>query len=294
MDPNLLVPGSSRHEQISVTIVVMQSEDRTAILGIVIGLAWGALTMAGPLAFPGAPIWVWQLSFMVAVVVVVGGIISLVYDLKVRPRLIGQPKLDPFLFTATTAFAVGIVALAIFIVRGPQSSGNQAGKEVGHVAQPEPQIVTSVRLSTRKPDGNGLTPLLEGHADIASASSRLRIFVDYSLYPYENDQWSPPVRIPIAIIKESFRGQQIHFPILFRFPYQDQLTQEVRWSPGWGNPQQPLSRDNPFMPSFKSRTRLVFETPDGKEQHYSFTIAKPPKDDLGVELQVITDADAWH
>jgi hypothetical protein len=99
----------------------MRVEDRRALTTIIIGLAWGVLTMAGPRAFPDAPLWIWKLSFCAAGIVVVGALILLLYDLLVRPRLRGNPKLEPLLWIASTAFIVGILALGAYIIRGPQT-----------------------------------------------------------------------------------------------------------------------------------------------------------------------------
>jgi hypothetical protein len=170
MASNLDQPGTSRHDQICVTVIVMQSQDRTAIIGIVIGLAWGALTMAGPLAFPGAPIWVWQASFAIAGVVVVGGAILLVYDFAVRPRLKGRPKLDPFLFIATTAFVVGLAALGIYIIRGPQQIAGQPGAPNAtlFINNPAPK---PVRASLPPSEKERLSNVLFGLSDLFHKAS---------------------------------------------------------------------------------------------------------------------------
>ena len=271
----------------------MQVQDRTAIIGIVIGLAWGALTMAGPLAFPGAPIWLWQLSFAAAGVVVVGGIILIAYDFGVRPRLIGQTKLDPFLWTAAAAFIVEILSLGIYMARVPQMV--TAGVPGGVLAPISEAValVKDIRIETRKlTDSN--SPLIIAHAEIVSPSSRLRAFIDYSLYIADSDQWAAPARIPVAIIKDPFRGQRIGFSVLHRSPYTDAGSNKLAWNYLWGDPGRPLSQNNPYMPSIKSRTRLVFESADGKEQYYNLTIVSPQKLETGMELQVVTQADDWH
>ncbi len=125
-------------------LAAMRTEDGTALVSIVIGLAWGALTMAGPLAFPNAPIWVWQGSFLLAATIVVGGLIFVIYDLAIRPRLKGQPKLDPFLWIAATALLIGMVSLFIYIARGPQYLAFKAmAPEVGSSSPPNPSLSPS-------------------------------------------------------------------------------------------------------------------------------------------------------
>ena len=111
----------------------MSPEDRKALAGIVVGVAWGALTMAGPLAFPAASQWVWQASFAVAAIIVLAGAVVLIYDFFVRPR--GR-RLDPFIATAIISMLVAIVSLGIFVARGPQLAGSQT-EVASAVRQPE-------------------------------------------------------------------------------------------------------------------------------------------------------------
>jgi hypothetical protein len=54
----------------------MVGGDKKTIAGVVIGLAAGGVDMAGPLAFPGVRIEIWQGFFCLAVVILT---ISLVY-----------------------------------------------------------------------------------------------------------------------------------------------------------------------------------------------------------------------
>jgi hypothetical protein len=94
----------------------MSPDDRKALTGIVVGLAWGGLTMAGPLAFPHAPEWIWQASFALSAFAVMVGLFILAYDFFIRPR--GR-KLDPFIAIAICANVVAAISLAIFAVRSP-------------------------------------------------------------------------------------------------------------------------------------------------------------------------------
>ncbi|WP_164638383.1 hypothetical protein [Rhodopseudomonas sp. BR0G17] len=73
--------------------------------------------MAGPLAFPNAPRWVWQASFSVAAIVALAGVLVLVYDFFIRPR--GR-RLDPFIATAIVAVIVALVSLGIYVAKAPQ------------------------------------------------------------------------------------------------------------------------------------------------------------------------------
>jgi hypothetical protein len=95
----------------------MSPEDRKALGGIVVGVAWGGLTMAGPLAFPHAPIWVWRASFSLAAIIVLAGITVLAYDFFIRPR---GKRLDPLIAIAIVSIFVALVSLGIYVARGPQ------------------------------------------------------------------------------------------------------------------------------------------------------------------------------
>ncbi len=97
----------------------MSPEDRKALGGIIVGVAWGGLTMAGPLAFPHAPQWVWQASFSVAAIIVLAGIAVLTYDFFIRPK---GKRLDPFIAVAIIAMFVALVSLGIYVARGPQTA----------------------------------------------------------------------------------------------------------------------------------------------------------------------------
>jgi hypothetical protein len=108
----------------------MAPEDRKALWGIIVGLAWGGLTMAGPLAFPNTAPWIWKVSFGVSAIVVVAGLTVLLYDFFLRPHLKGH-RLDPFLATAIAASVVTVASLAIYVVRGAAtgaSSPAQSGQ----------------------------------------------------------------------------------------------------------------------------------------------------------------------
>jgi hypothetical protein len=95
----------------------MSPEDRKALGGIIVGVAWGGLTMAGPLAFPHAPRGIWQTSFTLAAIIVLVGIAVLAYDFFIRPK---GKRLDPFIATAIIAIFVALVSLGIYVARGPQ------------------------------------------------------------------------------------------------------------------------------------------------------------------------------
>jgi hypothetical protein len=107
----------------------MSPEDRKAFTGIVVGLAWGALTMAGPLAFPSAASWVWQASFGLSAIIVVAGLLVLLYDFFIAPHHRGR-RLDPFLAIAAVSIVVAAVSLGIVIARNPLPAVAEPGKSV--------------------------------------------------------------------------------------------------------------------------------------------------------------------
>jgi hypothetical protein len=104
----------------------MRSEDRLSLLGIIIGLAWGAASAALPLAFPAAPAWVWQGLFWGGATVLAASATFFTYELTVRPRDPTGKKMDPLLWLSATSLLIGIAALGTYIAKGP--SGSQAGK----------------------------------------------------------------------------------------------------------------------------------------------------------------------
>jgi len=116
----------------------MSPEDRKALGGIIVGVAWGGLTMAGPLAFPRAPLWVWQVSFSLAAIIVLAGIAVLAYDFFIRPK---GKRLDPFIATAIIAMFVALVCLGIYVARGPQIADKEGSDSGSAPAQPEITLI---------------------------------------------------------------------------------------------------------------------------------------------------------
>ena len=201
-------PEHSRHDQICVTIVIMPSQDRTAIVGLILGLAWGLLTMAGPLAFPGAPIWLWQISFAIAGIVVVGCLIFLLYDLILRPHIAGNPKLDPFLLIATTALIVGAVSLGIYIVRGPQIVAAAPNQSSETKKQTQTIYVTDQDIGPAFNMNPGAQPAVQYQGFFSATGNRLRVFVD--LLDDLNARGAARYqRRQIAVFKDYVRGQRI-------------------------------------------------------------------------------------
>src|ERR1039457_727862 len=101
----------------------MSPEDRKAFAGIVVGLAWGGLTMAGPLAFPHAPSGIWQGSFALSALAVLAGLSVLAYDFFIRPK---GKRLDPFIAVAIIANVVAAISLTAYAIRAPRDSANSA------------------------------------------------------------------------------------------------------------------------------------------------------------------------
>jgi len=116
----------------------MSPEDRKALGGIIVGVAWGGLTMAGPLAFPRAPLWIWQASFSLAAIAVLAGIAVLAYDFFIRPK---GKRVDPFIATAIIAMFVALVCLGIYVARGPQIADKDASDSGSTPVQPEITLI---------------------------------------------------------------------------------------------------------------------------------------------------------
>lgn len=117
-----------------VTVLGMAPEDRKALGGIIVGTAWGAVTMAGPLAFPNAPRWGWQVSFAISGIIVLAGFAVLAYDFFFRPK---GKRLDPFIATAIIAMIVALISLGIFLARDPERSSISSVTGPGASADPE-------------------------------------------------------------------------------------------------------------------------------------------------------------
>jgi hypothetical protein len=114
----------------------MRSEDRLSVIGIIIGLAWGAASAALPLAFPAAPVWVWQVLFWFGAIVLAASTIFLTYELAIRPRGPAGKKMDPLLWLSATALLIGIVALGAYIAKAPATVSSADAKQTS-----PPQVV---------------------------------------------------------------------------------------------------------------------------------------------------------
>lgn len=136
----------------------MLLEDRKALAGIVIGLAGGVLTSAGPLAFPQSPPVLWVVSFLLSAIVFMGCGCVLIYDFVIRPRK-KEGALDPILGFAALCALACLVAIAVSAMRvkpGPDQAGQLSQLEAqlasqsqqldqtrGRLAQAEGQLATT-------------------------------------------------------------------------------------------------------------------------------------------------------
>jgi hypothetical protein len=129
------------------TIAGMSPEDRKAVTGIIVGLGGSGLTMAGPLAFPNAPAWVWQFLFFVFGLAVLASLSVLAYDYVIQPK---GKRLDPFIAIAICANIVAAVSLAIFAMRSPTSNADPAQTAI--TRQPELSLLLPKQRYTFKWD----------------------------------------------------------------------------------------------------------------------------------------------
>src|SRR5882672_6476535 len=112
-------------------------------IGLVGGLGGGIATMAGPQAFPKAPLWIWEMLFWVGIFLFVGAAAYLLYEYVVRPRRLGKPKVDPLQIIAFTAAVVLAGAILLQIIRGPgvpakaDISADSVASTKEHVVKPE-------------------------------------------------------------------------------------------------------------------------------------------------------------
>src|SRR5690348_7455066 len=125
------MPRGSRHEQSRITLVADMSEDirfstgdRIALAAFVGGLAGTVAAMALPPAYPEASAWIWRFILWPSLLLLLGAIVFLIYDLAIRPRLSRQ-KLEPIhliifgLIGGWLLFGVAVAGTIWWLVRPP-------------------------------------------------------------------------------------------------------------------------------------------------------------------------------
>ena len=140
MHPNLDQPESSRHDQICVTIIVMQTEARaiaiakaTTVSGTAGAIGLAALMWVADHLHWYIPIPIYWVIALISAAVIVW---STVLWVRILITHFKDRKLDPFLAIALVALFVALVALGIFAARSmPQIAADpQIGSEQGAIA----------------------------------------------------------------------------------------------------------------------------------------------------------------
>jgi hypothetical protein len=239
----------------------MSPEDRKALVGIIVGVAWGGLTMAGPLAFPNAPQWVWQASFSLAAIIVLAGIAVLAYDFFIRPK---GKRLDPLIAIAIIAMFVAMVSLGIYVARGPQIADKASSKAIQDkdAAQTPPPaqkeaFVKNLKLEFQEDERQDRWLFLTGTA--AVTIPRLKVFIDYSGKRPLSGFWEPRQKVQLEGVEDKVRGEAIKIRLTYRHTEKPELA---RWNePRYGMAGESLT---------EVRARILLIAPNGAEQRFHF------------------------
>jgi hypothetical protein len=84
---------------------MLQGKIRDGVI-LLVGLTGGAMSSFGPMAFPGAPHWIWSVLFFVCAAIFLAGLVLLLIDLL--PKKDGAPLVPVW---ATTVFSCVLVAV---------------------------------------------------------------------------------------------------------------------------------------------------------------------------------------
>jgi hypothetical protein len=189
----------------------MRSEDRLSVIGIVIGLSWGAASAALPLAFPTAPVWSWQMLFWLGATVLAASAIFLTYELIIRARDPAGRKMDPLLWLSTTALFIGIVALGAYIAKGQAILST-----VDHKSASSPQAV----VKPAGPDRTQLSPSEKERLgnilyDVAALLQRSEDLVNQSAQFSDSRGRMTPAEQRVHLEKTLLDGSRILYEDLF-------------------------------------------------------------------------------
>lgn len=157
----------------------MRSEDRLSVLGIAIGFAGGAASSALPMAFPGAPSWVWQSMFWAATTIFAASTIFLVYELLIRARDPAGKKMDPLLWLSSTALLIGLLALGAYIAKGSKATSTASVALSAPPKTAKPAGPDRARLSASEKERLGnilfdIAALLQRGEELANQAAQFR------------------------------------------------------------------------------------------------------------------------
>jgi hypothetical protein len=162
----------------------------------------------------------------------------------------------------------GGVALALWLIPllGPPPGESRATKAT----------VTYLNGIELLPPYSQLDKPLSFRGTVAITVTKLRVFIDYSLY---QEKWQPVRRVAIGEFKEPFRNQQVEMQIVYKArragindPRLDlwigdpSSVSDASWLP-------PANTDGGGIPPIE-RARLAIIGPSGEEQHYYFTLLR--------------------
>jgi len=183
-----------------------------ALVGLLGGLGAGIATMAGPQAFPGAPLWLWQCLFWIGIVTFFGAAAYLFYEYRVRPRRAGKPKLDPLLIFALVATLVLAGSLFMMMLRGAQV---QASIGASPQAESKQRPVFLRDLTVYADSAAEHSVWLTGTA--TATKKNLQVLVEYSLtFGNRPQNWEPMQRVHIGSLPDLVKGVSVQFPLAVR------------------------------------------------------------------------------
>lgn len=155
----------------------MRSEDRLSVIGIVIGLAGGAAASTLAYAFPGAPVWFWQVLFLLSATIFAASAIFLTYELAIRSRDPAGTKMDPLLWLSATALLIAMAALGGYIAKGPATKTAEANTASSPQIVVKPAGPDRAQLSPSEKERLGnilydVAALLQRSEDLANQSAQ--------------------------------------------------------------------------------------------------------------------------
>jgi hypothetical protein len=154
----------------------VRAEDRLSVIGIVIGLAGGAVASTLPSAFPSAPVWFWQVMFWSFATVFAASAIFLTYELTIRPRRPSGTKMDPLLWLSATALLVAMASMGAYIAKGPTVAAREANPGSSSAVVSKPTATDRAQLSPSEKERLGNTlydvaALLQRSEDLTNQSA---------------------------------------------------------------------------------------------------------------------------
>jgi hypothetical protein len=136
----------------------------------------------------------------------------------------------------------------------------------------EAKIVSDVHLWTQAPPDGQSSSNIIGLTAQSKVSGRIRVFIEYSLYPVDDNKWSQPIKYELADIPNVYEDQRLNLIVARKRTFKNKEG-AMQWDYRFGREG---SDENyaALMPDFEYKTRLIFEA-DKQKQFFPFRIVKP-------------------